>query len=508
MNISDFYKPCPVDKNGFCSRHNKHHKGRLLEISQMTNEVGEKYRLYWDGFDESFRSVSLTNTKKLIKDYEKESGISFTQNIPKPISLPCDLKDEICHIWTSKPGELTKHAWNKRYAQALALMTEKFVHDIPNYPENRFTGRGIVIAGGGKYFPSAYVTIRVIRHLHCGLPIQLWYFGKTNEIDEKMKLSLIDYGVEFVDADEVRKEHKTRMLGGFEIKWFGVQNSPFEEVLFLDADSYPVINPEELFEHPDYLKTGAVFFPDLASTNTWTKWDMFHVEKSEVDQDAGHETGQFLINKQKCWQCLQLANWYNNWSDITYKWEHGDKLCSRVPWAYFRQPYTFWKKVPTWHVNSYLHKDSTDQVIFVHRCRSKFKFSEKDTFYTPQNSKEVQYVKDLPLEDFCFQVFKELNDFYFSKADHQLPSTTTQIKNFASALYRYIASGGKNVTDEQYDNRMKTCLTCEHRTPDWRCKLCGCFLSKKALWASEKCPDNRWDDLDPKPETKKCGCGK
>lgn len=40
---------CPVDENGYCSRHQKVHYGRLLEISQMDNEFGESYRRLWDG---------------------------------------------------------------------------------------------------------------------------------------------------------------------------------------------------------------------------------------------------------------------------------------------------------------------------------------------------------------------------------------------------------------------------------------------------------------------------
>jgi hypothetical protein len=39
---------CPVDENGYCSRHQKVHFGRLLEVSQMDNEFGEKHRQLWD----------------------------------------------------------------------------------------------------------------------------------------------------------------------------------------------------------------------------------------------------------------------------------------------------------------------------------------------------------------------------------------------------------------------------------------------------------------------------
>ena len=50
----------------------------------------------------------------------------------------------------------------------------------PPYPEARFHGRGIVVCGGGdKYFPCAWVCIRMLRHVGCTLPIELWHVGQA-----------------------------------------------------------------------------------------------------------------------------------------------------------------------------------------------------------------------------------------------------------------------------------------------------------------------------------------
>lgn len=40
---------CPVDDKGYCSRHRTTHVGRVLELSQMDNDLGAGYRRIWDG---------------------------------------------------------------------------------------------------------------------------------------------------------------------------------------------------------------------------------------------------------------------------------------------------------------------------------------------------------------------------------------------------------------------------------------------------------------------------
>ncbi len=52
-------------------------------------------------------------------------------------------------------------------------------------PEGRFAGRGVVICGGGeKYLPSVYVLVRLLRHLRCRLPIEVWHLGNTEMPEE------------------------------------------------------------------------------------------------------------------------------------------------------------------------------------------------------------------------------------------------------------------------------------------------------------------------------------
>ena len=57
------------------------------------------------------------------------------------------------------------------------------------YPENRFSGRGIVICAGGlRYFTNAYVSASVLRRHGCTLPIQFWHLGPAEMTDEMRQL--------------------------------------------------------------------------------------------------------------------------------------------------------------------------------------------------------------------------------------------------------------------------------------------------------------------------------
>tara|TARA_B100000029_G_scaffold284648_4_gene278483 strand:+ start:5870 stop:6244 length:375 start_codon:yes stop_codon:yes gene_type:complete len=63
--------------------------------------------------------------------------------------------------------------------------------------------------------------------------------------------------------------------------------------------------------------------------------------------------------------------------------------------------------------------------------------------------------------------------------------------NFAKAVGAYVKSGMKNVSEEEFAERMSICDTCEWRSGS-RCMKCGCFVDKKASWASADCPIGKW----------------
>jgi len=74
-----------------------------------------------------------------------------------------------------------------------------------------------------------------------------------------------------------------------------------------------------------------------------------------------------------------------------------------------------------------------------------------------------------------------------------VPGIFQKAVNFTKAVVKHAATGFQRVPLNVFHDRMNTCNTCENKTNEGTCKLCGCFLNIKNTWASEKCPAGKWD---------------
>jgi hypothetical protein len=284
---------------------------------------------------------------------------------------------------------------------------EDFLAAVPTYPKERYQGRGVVIAGGGdRFFPSIYVTVRALRHVGCRLPIQVWYLGRNHEMPPKRKALLAPFEVECVDADRVRRTYPARRLGGWELKVFATLHSPFEELLFLDADCYPCRNPEFVFELEDYCTRGAIFWPDAYTADDHRLvWSAFGVR--DPRRLGSIESGQFFLNKRLSWKPLNLAWFYNDHSDYYYRYCYGDKHTFEVAWARCAQPFVMWQSKGIWVDVAYLHPGPDHQPLFVHRCCDKFRFEDYG-YTTSQRHPLPRFYSSLPLERECWGWMSEL----------------------------------------------------------------------------------------------------
>ena len=228
---------------------------------------------------------------------------------------------------TAEPETLTRYS-----ARAAA---ESFVQRLPPCPGG-WSGRGIVICAGLKYFPSAWVCVNLLRHWGCRLPIQLWHLGGA-EFEPGMARLMAGLEVECVDASAVRRRHPVRRLGGWELKPYALRHCPFREALLLDADNVPVANPEYLFEGPQYRRTGAVFWPDYGQlARGHPIWSLCGLPPRLARE---FESGQVLLDKVRCWRPLALCLWYNEHSDFFYQHLLGDKDTFQLAFRKLGQPF-------------------------------------------------------------------------------------------------------------------------------------------------------------------------
>jgi len=251
------------------------------------------------------------------------------------------------------------------------MACERRLRTIPPYPD-RYEGRGIVICGGGvTYFTCAWVCINMLRRLNCQLPIQLWHLGRK-EFDEAMEALLAPLGVECVDASVIRRQFPARILHGWELKPYAILHSRFREVLFLDADNVPVVNPDFLFETPPYRTTGAMFWPDYGHGTNSKAAAIWRSCGLREPQEPEFETGQIVVDKQRCWTALCLAMWFNENSDFYYQHLHGDKETFHLAFGKVKQPYSLVPKPIHPLTGTMCQHDFQGRRVFQHRNTDKW----------------------------------------------------------------------------------------------------------------------------------------
>lgn len=245
----------------------------------------------------------------------------------------------------------------------------RFIGSIPPCPDI-FDGRGIVICGGGvRYFTCAWVCVHQLRRLGCTLPIQLWFLG-PKELDDQMRALVAPLGVTCIDGRELRQRIPARILNGWELKAYALLHCPFREVLLLDADNVPVVDPEFLFDTPQFRESGAIFWPDYGRMKSdRAAWSLFDVPFRDEPE---FESGQMVVDKSRAWRPLNLAMWYNEFSDFFYHHIHGDKDTFRFAWHRLGQKFS----LPPFPIHSLpctmCQHDFEGRRIFQHRNMDKW----------------------------------------------------------------------------------------------------------------------------------------
>jgi len=233
------------------------------------------------------------------------------------------------------------------------------------------SGRGIVIpAGGPRYFPSAWVCIRTLRDLGCELPVELWYVGE-GEMDAEMRSLVAPLGVTCVDAEQVARLHPVRFVTGWPLKAFALQYSGFREVLLLDADNMPLVDPTFLYEEQEYRSSGAIFWPDKGSLGQHKKiWELMGVEYRD---EPAVESGQLLVDRYACRDAVRLAAWMNcDHGDFWYQYIYGDKDTFHLAWRKLSLEYAMPRSPIGKLPHTMIQHDFGGRAIFQHRHGNKW----------------------------------------------------------------------------------------------------------------------------------------
>nr|POF14330.1 alpha-1,2-mannosyltransferase mnn22 [Quercus suber] len=207
-----------------------------------------------------------------------------------------------------------------------------------------YTGRGIVIVGGNHdSWNRIKVTLRQLVMLKSELPVEIHYWGDEVNAEREKELTDIYEQTYFNDLSLTHNifqiHHAAFKLPNYQFKTAALLNSPFREVILLDADNIPVMLPESLFHSEVYKEFGSVFWPDIARTRPANPaWAITNTacRMDEYEQ----ESGQLMVDKRRFFYHLQLSLWMIADQGHYYaQFILGDKDCFRFAWHALKTRY-------------------------------------------------------------------------------------------------------------------------------------------------------------------------
>jgi hypothetical protein len=325
-------------------------------------------------------------------------------------------------VWADNAGRPDLAAEQADFRLRLRRFVEQ---EIPGVPPTK-AGRGIVTSTGGPFTAGTIVGLRLLRELGCDLPVEVWFFGSRTELTPRDENDLADLGCRLIDADNVLPWKSVRRgdrYDGWRLKPVAVAYSGFREVLWRDGDCYDVEDPTTLFDDPEYVATGAQFWPDLPWEDLpAATWEVFGLEG---DGRPAIEAGQFTVDTVRSWDALAAAVWLNRSSDFTYRYVWGDKETFPIGWRVVGRPYAMARRRPTLMTHSLVHwRNAKDDgsISFtpqtVHRARNKITLDPATAsrfVNTQQYFRRFKFVPTLPREAQVWGHYLKL------KADRRTP---------------------------------------------------------------------------------------
>ncbi|GAM86287.1 hypothetical protein ANO11243_042990 [Dothideomycetidae sp. 11243] len=284
-----------------------------------------------DDFLPHFRAVTempakTLNETKLGCHWEDVSKVNFQYSTNEEWVLENRPEEEL---------ESRRKEWHSFVANNM-VSWEKHKHN--------FSGRGVAILGGNeKSLNRVKVTLGQMHLLKSELPVEIHYWGDELNDTSKTSLMMIYRNLYFNDLsgahNTLATNHDNTFYVNYQLKPAAVVNSRFEEVLFLDSDNIPVVDPALLFESETYKTYGSVFWPDIARTRPENP--MWGITNTECRMDEYEmESGQILVDKRKYFYHLQLAAWFNNVHGEYYNnFLLGDKDLFRFAWHALKTTY-------------------------------------------------------------------------------------------------------------------------------------------------------------------------
>ncbi|KAL9121522.1 MAG: hypothetical protein Q9187_001918 [Circinaria calcarea] len=173
--------------------------------------------------------------------------------------------------------------------------------------------RGVVTTAGGAYLPVLVISLRMLRRTGSTLPVEV-FLSSTSEYEGRVCRDILPSlnARCLIISDILDAVPGSVTIAHYQLKPFAMLFSSFEEILFLDADSFPIHDPEELFTSEPFISHGMVLWPDFwISTASPLYYNISGQPVPPVSRRQSSETGEIVVSKKSHHQSLLLAAYYN-----------------------------------------------------------------------------------------------------------------------------------------------------------------------------------------------------
>ena len=180
--------------------------------------------------------------------------------------------------------------------------------------------RGVVTTAGGDYLPVLIISLRMLRRTGSILPMEV-FLASSAEYEGNICTDVLPAlnARCIILSDILDAVPTSQPITHYQLKSFAMLFSSFEELLFLDADSFPIHAPEELFNSQLFAAFGMITWPDFwTSTASHIYYTISGQPTAPMSKRQSSEAGQLLLSKKKHRRSLLLAAYYNYYGPSHY----------------------------------------------------------------------------------------------------------------------------------------------------------------------------------------------
>ena len=198
-----------------------------------------------------------------------------------------------------------KHA-HERFIKAI---TSDFAPQLVYKPSTR----GIVTTAGTSYLSVLLISLRMLRRTGCMLPVEVFVSNDQDRLGNICQEKLPALNAQCLDVSYLLGTANPIFLteNRYLNKLLAMLFSSFDDLLFLDSDNLPVLDPAHMLTSAPFTITGLVGWSDFWNSTTSPRYYDIASIPLEDTIDGTVESGQLLLSKSKHASTLLLAMYYN-----------------------------------------------------------------------------------------------------------------------------------------------------------------------------------------------------